>query len=239
MAPPMQPLQDPAKIRSMFAGIAPRYDLLNHLLSANRDRGWRRAAVAAGGARPGDPVLDACTGTGDLAMEWSRTLGPGSAVVGTDFCEPMVRLGRGKAAAGGLPVRLAVADTLRLPFADGSFAVASVGFGIRNVADLRAGIAEMARVVRRGGRVVILEFTHPRNPLFRFVYYVYFLLLLPLLGNLVSGSRRNAYGYLPRSVLSFPGRRRLAGMMEGAGLADVRVLDLSMGIVTVHVGVKR
>lgn len=222
----------------MFAGIAPRYDLLNHLLSANRDHGWRRATVAAGEARPGDPVLDVCTGTGDLALEWARTLGPRSAVVGTDFCEPMVRLGREKVLRDRLPVRLGVADTLRLPFADGAFAVASVGFGIRNVADLGAGLREMARVVRPGGRVVVLEFTRPANPLFRFVYYVYFLLLLPLLGNLVSGSRENAYGYLPRSVLSFPDRGRLARKMEEAGLRQVRVLDLSLGIVTVHVGVK-
>lgn len=222
----------------MFAGIAPRYDLLNHLLSANRDRGWRRATVEVARARPGDPVLDVCTGTGDLAIEWARALGPGSRVVGTDFCEPMVRLGGAKIREGRLGVRLAVADTLRLPFADGSFAAATVGFGIRNVADTRAGIAEMARVVRSGGRVVLLEFTRPSNPLLRFVYYVYFLLLLPLLGNLVSGSRQNAYGYLPRSVLSFPDRRRLAGMMEEAGLRQVEVRDLSLGIVTLHAGVK-
>ena len=222
----------------MFAGIARRYDLLNHLLSANRDVGWRRATVAAGAARAGDPVLDVCTGTGDLALEWARSLGGASPVFGTDFCEPMVRLASGKAEGERLSVRLAVADTLRLPFGDGGFAVASVGFGIRNVADLRGGLSEMARVVRRGGRVVVLEFTRPANPLFRFVYYVYFLLLLPLLGNLVSGSRQNAYGYLPRSVLSFPDRGRLGRMMEEVGLRDVRVRDLSLGIVTVHVGVK-
>jgi len=232
------PLQKPDRIRRMFAGIAPRYDLLNHLLSANRDRGWRRETVEAGGARPGDPVVDVCTGTGDLAMEWSRTLGPSSRVVGTDFCEPMVRLGCGKVRDEGLPVRLGVADSLRLPFRDGSFEVASVGFGIRNVADLQAGIAEMARVVRPGGRVVILEFTRPSNLLFRFVYYVYFLLLLPLLGNLVSGSRQNAYGYLPRSVLSFPDRNRLARVMEAAGLRGVAIRDLGLGIVTVHTGVR-
>jgi len=222
----------------MFAGIAPRYDLLNHLLSANRDRGWRRATVEAGGAGPGDAVLDVCTGTGDLAFEFARALGGRGRVVGTDFCEPMVRLGRRKAAEEGLRVGLGVADTLRLPFRDGSFAVAAAGFGIRNVADLAAGVREMARVVRPGGRVVILEFTRPSNPFFRVVYYVYFLLLLPLLGNLVSGSRMNAYGYLPRSVLSFPDRHRLARVLAEAGLADVRVRDLGLGIVTVHVGTR-
>jgi demethylmenaquinone methyltransferase/2-methoxy-6-polyprenyl-1,4-benzoquinol methylase len=234
----MQPLQRPDRIRRMFAGIAPRYDFLNHLLSANRDRGWRRATVEAAAAKPGDPVLDVCTGTGDLALEWERALGPGSGVVGTDFCEPMVRLGREKARREGSRVRLGVADTLRLPFRDGSFEAVTVGFGIRNVADLAGGVREMARVARTGGRVVILEFTRPANPAFRFLYYVYFLLLLPLLGNLVSGSRQNAYGYLPRSVLSFPDRDRLCRIMEGAGLRDVRVRDLSLGIVTVHVGVK-
>ena len=234
----MRNLQQPDRIRGMFAGIAPRYDLLNHLLSAHRDRGWRREAVAAAGARPGDPVLDVCTGTGDLALEWARALGPASAVFGTDFCEPMVRLGAAKARREGLRVRLGVADTLRLPFADGTFAAASVAFGIRNVADLRAVVAEMARVLRPGGRVVVLEFTRPSNPAFRFPYYVYFLLLLPLLGNLVSGSRRNAYGYLPRSVLSFPDRRRLARIMEEAGLRQVEARDLGLGIVTVHTGVK-
>jgi demethylmenaquinone methyltransferase/2-methoxy-6-polyprenyl-1,4-benzoquinol methylase len=223
----------------MFAGIAPRYDLLNHLLSANRDHGWRRSTVEAGGVRPGERVLDVCTGTGDLALEWARALGPSSAVVGTDFCEEMVRLGRGKARGAAPAVRLGVADTLRLPVRDGAFAAASVGFGIRNVADLDAGLREMARVVRPGGRVLVLEFTRPGNPLFRFVYYVYFLLLLPLLGNVISGSRRNAYGYLPRSVLTFPDRHRLARRMEEAGLRDVAVHDLSLGIVTVHVGVKR
>lgn len=222
----------------MFAGIAPRYDALNHLLSANRDRGWRRATVEESGARPGDAVLDACTGTGDLALEFARALGGRGRVVGTDFCEPMVRLGRRKAAEEGLPAALGVADTLRLPFRDGAFAVASVGFGIRNVADLGAGVRELVRVVRPGGRVVILEFTRPSNPLFRLIYYVYFLLLLPLLGNLVSGSRLNAYGYLPRSVLSFPDRDRLSRLMGEAGLRDVRVRDLSMGIVTVHAGTR-
>ena len=222
----------------MFAGIAPRYDFLNHFLSANRDVGWRRATVEEGRADPSDRVLDVCTGTGDLALEWARSRNGGPAVVGTDFCEPMVRLGTGKASRDAADVRLFVADTLRLPFRDGAFAVATVGFGIRNVADLAGGLREMARVVRRGGRVVILEFTRPSNPLLRFPYYVYFLLLLPLLGNLVSGSRQNAYGYLPRSVLSFPDRDRLARMMEEAGLRDVRVRDLSLGIVTVHTGVR-
>lgn len=234
----MTAMQEPARIRGMFAAIAGTYDCLNHVLSLNQDKGWRRAAVEASGAKAGDLVLDCCTGTGDLALELARAVGPTGRVVGTDFCEAMVRLGVPKVAAEKAPVRLGVADTLRLPFRDGTFRAATVGFGIRNVADLAAGIREMARVVAPGGRVAILEFTQPANPLFRFVYYVYFLILLPILGNLVSGGKRNAYGYLPRSVLKFPGRDRLARLCEDAGLRDVRVVARSLGIITIHVGTK-
>jgi demethylmenaquinone methyltransferase/2-methoxy-6-polyprenyl-1,4-benzoquinol methylase len=234
----MASLQEPARIRGMFASIAGTYDLLNHLLSLRQDHGWRRAAVEAAGVRPGDRVLDVCTGTGDLAVELARTVGAGGRVVGTDFCEAMVRLGVPKMDGVAAPVGLGVADTLRLPFRDDQFDAVTVGFGIRNVADLRAGIREMARVARPGGRVAILEFTQPGNLLFRFVYYVYFLILLPILGNLVSGGKRNAYGYLPRSVLTFPDRERLRRTCEEEGLREVRVLARTFGIITVHVGTK-
>lgn len=234
----MASLQEPARIRGMFASIAGTYDLLNHLLSLNRDHGWRRAAVEAAGVRAGDVVLDVCTGTGDLAVELGRRVGPGGRVVGTDFCEAMVRLGVPKTGDVAAPVGLGVADTLRLPFRDGTFDAVTVGFGIRNVEDLAAGIREMARVAKPGGRVAILEFTQPPNPLFRFVYYVYFLILLPILGNLVSGGKRNAYGYLPRSVLRFPGRERLRRICEEQGLRDVRVVAQTFGIITIHVGTK-
>jgi demethylmenaquinone methyltransferase/2-methoxy-6-polyprenyl-1,4-benzoquinol methylase len=234
----MSAMQEPARIRGMFAAIAGTYDFLNHLLSLNQDKAWRRACVEAAGVRSGDVVLDVCTGTGDLAMELARAVGPTGRVVGTDFCEAMVRLGVPKAAAAGAPVGLGVADTLRLPFRDASFRAVTVGFGIRNVADLAAGIREMARVTAPGGRVAILEFTQPSNPLFRFVYYVYFLILLPILGNLVTGGKRNAYGYLPRSVLGFPGRERLRRLAEECGLRDVRVVARTFGIITIHVGTK-
>ncbi len=233
-------MQAPERIRGMFAAIARTYDPLNHLLSLNQDKSWRRFTVELVGARPGDRVLDVCTGTADLAIELSRAVGPTGEVVGTDFCESMVRVGVPKAAAtASSRVRLGVADTLRLPFKDAAFRGATVGFGIRNVADLSAGIREMARVVAPGGRVAILEFTQPANPLFRFVYYVYFLILLPILGNLVTGGKRNAYGYLPRSVLKFPDRENLRRIVEECGLADVRVHARSFGIITVHVGTKR
>jgi len=232
-------MQEPARIRGMFAAIARTYDPLNHLLSLNQDKGWRRFTVEAVGARPGDRVLDVCTGTADLAIELARRVGPTGSVVGTDFCEEMVRLGVPKTGdAASAPVALGVADTLRLPFKDASFRGVTVGFGIRNVADLHAGIREMARVTSPGGRIAILECTQPSNPFFRFVYYVYFLMLLPIVGNLVAGGKRNAYGYLPRSVLAFPDRERLRCILEECGLTDVKVHARSFGIVAVHVGTR-
>jgi len=232
-------MQEPARIRGMFAAIARTYDPLNHVLSLNQDKGWRRFMVEAVGARPGDRVLDVCTGTADLAIELSQCVGPAGSVFGTDFCEEMVRLGVPKTGvAGRAPVALGVADTLHLPFRDDSFRAVTVGFGIRNVADLHAGIREMARVTAPGGKIAILECTQPLNPFFRFIYYVYFLMLLPIIGNLVAGGKRNAYGYLPRSVLRFPDQRKLARIVEECGLVDVRVHARSMGIVAVHVGTK-
>ena len=234
----MSSMQEPARIRGMFSAIAGTYDPLNHLLSMNQDKAWRKAAVAAAAVKAGDLVLDVCTGTADLAMELARAVGPGGRVVGTDFCEAMVRLGVPKVAGENAPVQLGVADTLKLPFRDGTFRAVTVGFGIRNVADLAGGIREMARVTAPGGRIAILEFTQPGNPLFRFVYYVYFLILLPILGNLVTGGKRNAYGYLPRSVLKFPGRDKLRKIVEDCGLRDVQVHARSFGIITIHVGTK-
>lgn len=231
-------MQEPARIRGMFAAIAGTYDLLNHLLSFNQDKGWRRFTADVVGLRPGDRALDVCTGTGDLALELAGRVGDDGNVVGTDFCEEMVRLAQPKLSGTTSRVRFGVADTLRLPFPDDSFEAVTVGFGIRNVADLRAGVAEMARVAAPGGRIAILEFTQPGNPLFRFVYYVYFLILLPILGNLVAGGRRNAYGYLPRSVLSFPDRHELRRTVAECGLDGVEIHSRTFGIITVHLGTK-
>ncbi len=222
----------------MFGRIAGSYDLLNHLLSLNRDRAWRRAAVDRAGVR--GPVLDVCSGTGDLAREWAARGPDGGAVVGADFCPEMVQAAvrKDRTEAPGGRVRYVVADTRRLPFGSGRFGAVSAAFGIRNVSDLRGGLREMIRVLRPGGRLVILEFTLPGNPLFRGVYLFYFLLLLPLLGNLLSGSGDNAYGYLPRSVLRFPGRDRLGEILREEGLVEVRVEDLSLGIVNLFVAVR-
>ena len=221
----------------MFGGIAGSYDLLNHLLSMNQDKRWRRkaCAVAAGEG----PVLDVCAGTGDMAFEWVRA-GAGEPVTAADFCHEMLVLGKQKVLDRGDEdrVRFLAADTLSLPFADDSFGVVSVAFGIRNVSDLRGGIREMTRVARPGGRVLILEFTMPRNPLFRSIYLFYFLFVLPFVGNLVSGTEESAYTYLPRSVLNFPNRARLLEIMAEEGLTEVSGTDLSLGIVNVLTGRK-
>jgi demethylmenaquinone methyltransferase/2-methoxy-6-polyprenyl-1,4-benzoquinol methylase len=218
----------------MFADIAGSYDLLNHLLSLNRDRRWRRQAAERG--RPAGPVLDVCAGTGDMALEWARN-GRRGAVYASDFCVEMLERCRRKAGDGS-EVRLLAADARHLPFPSDVFGTVSVAFGIRNVEDLGAGLAELARVTRPGGQVRVLEFTMPDHPLFRAVYLFYFLFVLPVLGNLISGSEDGAYGYLPRSVLRFPASNELAALMGRAGLGSVTVENLSMGIVNLLIGVK-
>lgn len=229
-----------AFVRALFDGVAPRYDLLNSLLSLRLHHRWRRAAAGQAALAPGGVALDVCTGTGDLALELARRVGPGGRVIGGDFSLPMLRLGRQKIRRRGAAgfVSMALADALRLPFGDNAFDAATVGFGIRNVADVEAGIREMARVVRPGGRVVLLEFSQPKNPIFARLYRWYSFRVMPWLGGLISG-RRWAYEYLPSSVAAFHTREQLTEMMRRAGLGDVRVLDLNFGTVVIHCGVKR
>lgn len=230
-----------AYVRALFDGVAPRYDLLNSLLSFRLHHRWRRAAARQAGLEPGDVALDVCTGTGDLALELARRVGPTGQVIGGDFSLPMLRLGARKSSrrgASGKIVRLTLADALRLPFADAAFDAATVGFGIRNVADVEGGIRELARVVRRGGRVILLEFNQPKNPLFARLYRWYSFRVMPWLGGLVSG-RRWAYEYLPSSVEAFYTRAQIAEMMRRAGLSDIRVTDLNFGTVVIHCGVKQ
>jgi demethylmenaquinone methyltransferase/2-methoxy-6-polyprenyl-1,4-benzoquinol methylase len=227
-----------AYVRAMFDAIAPRYDLLNSLLSARLHHGWRRAAARQTGLKPGGVALDVCTGTGDLALELARHVGPGGKVVGGDFSLPMLRLGTEKSRrAPANVVRMTLADAQRLPYRDAAFDAATVAFGIRNVADIEQGLCEMVRVVRPGGRVVVLEFNQPTSPVFAAFYRWYSFAVLPRLGGLISG-RRTAYDYLPSSVAAFSSREALSDLLRRAGLADVRVTDLTFGTVVIHSGVK-
>ncbi len=229
-----------ARIRRMFGNIAPRYDLLNHLLSLNVDRYWRWRTTRLA-PPPGDaPVLDVCTGTGDLALAYDRAAGHRVPVVGADFCLPMLLPARDKTRRRGAAgrVRYVEADAQRLPFPDDTFGLTTVAFGLRNVTDTDRGLAEMVRVTRRGGRVAILEFSKPRHWLFGPLYRAYFRWLLPAIGQLVSRSRDNAYNYLPASVLEFPDGEALAEKLRGHGLTDVRWFPLTFGIATLYVGSK-
>ena len=234
-----------ARIRSMFGNIAPRYDLLNHLLSLNVDRYWRRRTTrlvppVVNPTGPSAPILDVCTGTGDLALAYDRAAGGRVPIVGSDFCLPMLGPARAKARRRGASarVRFVEADTQRLPFPDGTFQLTAVAFGLRNVTDTDRGLAEMVRVTRPGGRVAILEFSRPRHWLFGRLYRAYFRYLLPLVGQLVSRSKDSAYRYLPASVMEFPDGEALADRLRRHGLADVRWHPLTFGVATLYVGVK-
>ncbi|MGQ3683716.1 MAG: bifunctional demethylmenaquinone methyltransferase/2-methoxy-6-polyprenyl-1,4-benzoquinol methylase UbiE [Candidatus Loosdrechtia sp.] len=227
-------------IRQMFGSIARVYDLLNTILSFNLDKKWRTFAVKVSKVAPDAKVLDVCTGTGDLAIAYAKALSNEGKVIGSDFCHEMVRLADQKLRKKGLLGKIKVigADTLCLPFRDNYFHVSAVAFGIRNVSDLRSGIAEMMRITAPGGRVVILEFSQPINPLFKKIYYGYFKKILPFIGRLISRSKYNAYSYLPSSVLNFPDRYGLQAEMEACGLVHVEIYSKTFGIVTVHVGQK-
>jgi len=233
-------MKDAARIRSMFAAVSRRYDLLNHLLSLNRDKYWRKKAVEMSGLAGGELVLDVCSGTADLALAYSESAGDDGLVVGTDFCPEMLVIGKGKLAGArrGSNIELMVADTLRLPFPDNVFDVVSVAFGIRNVSDYIAGITEMTRVAKRGGRIVILEFSLPESGLFGKMYLAYFTKALPAIGKIVSRSGNDAYGYLRDSVLDFPRGDMLCAVMEQCGLTDVSAKRLTLGVVSLYIGTK-
>lgn len=229
-----------AYIQQLFGSIAWVYDLLNTILSFNFDKSWRRFAVKVSNVTPDAKVLDVCTGTGNLAIEYSKMLNKSGKVIGSDFCHEMLKLAYNKLKEKNLSEKIDVlgADTLHLPFQDNSFQVSAVAFGIRNVADLRAGITEMMRITAPDGRIVILEFSQPTNHIFKAIYYFYFKQILPFIGKLISRSKYNAYAYLPDSVLKFPDRNRLKSLMELCGLEDVEMYSRTLGIVTVHVGRK-
>lgn len=231
------------RIKNLFSAIAHHYDLLNALLSLRRDSAWRRETVKASAVQSTNKILDVCTGTGELALAYADKIGAEGFVIGSDFCFEMLVVGDQKlqqpvGAVSNRTTSFLAADTLTLPFLDNTFDVVSVGFGIRNVADLEMGIREMTRVAAPGGRVVILEFTQPVNPLFRSLYYFYFTKILPFVGNLISRNKDDAYGYLPRSVMKFPNCDALKGVMEQCGLTDVQFYRKTLGIVAIHVGRK-
>jgi demethylmenaquinone methyltransferase / 2-methoxy-6-polyprenyl-1,4-benzoquinol methylase len=221
------------QVQRIFSEIAPRYDLLNHVLSLNIDRRWRRQAVdlLEWERRPRGSYLDACAGTFDLAVELARREEFTGSVIASDFARPMLVEGLGK--LDGLPVRPVCGDSLRLPFRDSSFDGAMIAFGVRNLSDLEGGMREIRRVLRPGGRLVVLEFTVPPNPLMRALYLLYFNRVLPVVGRIVSGHPW-AYSYLPESVKEFPGPADLAALMERAGLEGAGWKLLTGGIAALH-----
>lgn len=228
------------RVRRMFGEIAGRYDLLNHLLSMGVDHYWRwrtvRKAPPAGGA----PILDLCTGTGDLALAYTRAAGQGTAVVAADFCHPMLAIGRQKAIKARVDDRVTFveADAQNLPFPDNHFQIVSVAFGLRNVTDTDRGLREMARVCQVGGHVAVLEFSMPAWQPFRAVYGWYFRHVLPRIGQALARNRQDAYNYLPESVGEFPSGEALAERMRAAGLREVRYYPLTLGVATLYVGLK-
>ena len=232
-------IRDGDTIRRMFGGIAPRYDLLNRLLSFARDRYWRREAVAQARLPSGGAALDVCTGTADMALELARQFPSAKTIVGVDFCLPMIRIGVEKVARKGLVdrIRLQAGSAEALPFDANIFDAVTIAFGIRNVVDRKCGLAELWRVLRPGGVGIILEFATPRGPLFGWLYRAYFHCGLPWVGGLISGDAQ-AYRYLPASVTAFPGPQELSRMMEEVGFRDVHFRAMTGGIVTLHVGTK-
>lgn len=223
-----------ARIRSMFDRIAGRYDLLNTIMSARMHHRWRERTVELASPPRGGRALDVCCGTGDLALTLKRRMGAQADVVGIDFSDQMLELARQKSSGQGIDVSFEAGNALELPYPDSSFDVATVGFGIRNLVDLERGVGEMARVVRPGGRVAILEITTPRRPPLSWFYSIWFFRIVPLLGVLTRD--RQAYSYLPDSVRRFPAAPALAQLMTDAGLTSVHYTLLAGGIVAIHVG---
>jgi len=228
------------RVRSMFAAIAGRYDLLNHLLSLNIDKSWRRFTARTVPPVPGLPVLDCCTGTADLALEYQRVGGGRSPVVGTDFCREMLVLGRRKVerAGAGAVLILAEGDTQRLPLPSDTFGVVTVAFGLRNVRDTVRGVDEMVRVARPGGKVAVLEFSRPRGPILGRLYLAFFRQVLPRVGQAVSPNGDGAYHYLPASVMQFPDGQDMLALLAARGLTETVMYPLTFGIATLYVGTK-
>ncbi|MEY2611286.1 MAG: Demethylmenaquinone methyltransferase [Planctomycetota bacterium] len=235
------------RVRRMFAEIAPRYDLLNHTLSLNIDKYWRKRTLDLLAPKAGDPFLDVCTGTGDLALSAAMRLRPKredqakTEVVASDFCGEMLRFARSKQTKMGIDSDSLVfleADTTQLPFVDNRFQTVSVAFGLRNVVDTMKGLREMARVCRPGGQVAVLEFSQPTFPGLKQFYQFYFRHVLPRIGNQVAKNSSEAYAYLPQSVSQFPSGEAMADMMREVPLVSVRYYPMTFGVATLYVGTK-
>jgi demethylmenaquinone methyltransferase/2-methoxy-6-polyprenyl-1,4-benzoquinol methylase len=228
------------RVRSMFAEIAGSYDRMNHLLSLNVDRYWRWRSVRMVPARGPEPILDLCTGTGDLALAYWKVTGGHVPIVAADFCREMLQIGENKKRQLGIngQVQFVEADARQLPFPDDTFQIVCVAFGLRNVSDTELGLREMVRVCRPRGRVVVLEFSHPQRQPFKSLYGWYFRCVLPLIGRLLVKSRVKAYDYLPESVGEFPCGQELANRLTHAGLHDVWFRPLTFGIATLYAGTK-
>jgi demethylmenaquinone methyltransferase/2-methoxy-6-polyprenyl-1,4-benzoquinol methylase len=224
----------------MFGQIAPRYDFLNHLLSLGIDRYWRWRTVRRVQPEGTLPILDVCTGTGDLALAFDRAAGSKLRIVAADFCHEMLQIGRQKAADCGADQRITFleADTQSLPLPSDAFQIVSVAFGLRNVADTNGGLAEMVRVAAPGGRIAVLEFSSPTWRPFKAAYGWYFRRVLPRIGQFVARNTTAAYEYLPASVGQFPQGEALAERMRAAGLTDVSCYPLTLGVATLYVGTK-
>jgi demethylmenaquinone methyltransferase/2-methoxy-6-polyprenyl-1,4-benzoquinol methylase len=224
-------------VNRLFGSIAPKYDLLNSIISLGRHKGWRRTAVRMSGLSPGGTALDIATGTGDFAVELARAAGAAGSVIGIDFCKPMLDLAERKL-AGSPRVGLIAANVESLPFASGTFDCATIGFALRNVASVTATVAEMARATRSGGRVISLEIVGPRSRVLRPLWGLYLAGLMPQVARLF-GAEREPYQYLPHSVARFYSQEELADIFRSCGLADIRVRNLMFGVVCIHMGTKQ
>ncbi len=225
-------------VKAMFSGIASRYDLLNHVLSLNIDKRWRRRVKheLKDILNSADSiVLDVACGTGDLSVELQKD--SNATVIGTDFCRPMLAVAKEKNGTTDLSIGYVEADAMRLAFADDTFDAVTIAFGLRNLPNFENGLVELRRVLKPGGRLVVLECSHPRLPVFRQAYEFYFSTVLPRIGGLISGSQ-SAYRYLPQSVSKFPDQRSLVELIEKAGFVRVSYQDLSGGIAALHSGAK-
>lgn len=245
---PDQPLdKSGARVREMFRQIAPRYDTMNHLLSLNVDKWWRKKAVSQLTLTADDPVLDLCCGTGDLSIAIADAAPTTVQVIGSDFCGAMLQIARDKesdhvrttAGGSGRPkIPFFEADSMALPFADNQFQAVTVAFGLRNVADTDRGIAEMVRVCRPGGQVMVLEFSTPWMPVLKQCYLFYFRHVLPRVGQMLARNDKSAYEYLPASVGQFPSGQALADRLTNADLIDVTFTPLTLGVATIYRGTK-